>query len=453
MPSKKAAQDSLTRSLSGLKANPNLAEQIMSGPVKHCLPKRKITDATLISIVLVGMAATTMAAGLIVAGEPLGLLRWIGDARTSIPEDTQHVTEQIIFTTAEFLQEEMPEAGQENPGQKNTLITQPVEMSNATITVQEAATDGYGIYLSIRADPGDEGTLLLNHSINPFEDAPEAIGQSSGHTGQTIAEWAVAHGFQELIRVSLHSPPTETFANGRLLSSETFDPETNERHIAQIDVFESDRVSSGSNFDSFHNAKMSLNEDGSVTIMTAGGFVPQESYTISCMLIPWRMTSDGKPDPYIRDIPSSDENDSLLDFSSAERELLSFSFPSSSDMSVSELAKYEGTTAMLDSDESLATVGVQFVRTLLNDYCVVTCNDPSRVYEAISVYLDSNGTNRIGNSELFISCYRLTDGEIRFIQSVIMPEEFPPQLYIRWDDYEYNLTQNAVVYKDDNTEK
>ncbi len=103
MPNKKAVQDSLKRSLSGLKANPCLSEQIMNEPKEHYSSKKKIKGATIISCVLLGMMITIMAVGLITAREPLGFLRWISEARTSIPEDIQHVAEQIILPPTESL--------------------------------------------------------------------------------------------------------------------------------------------------------------------------------------------------------------------------------------------------------------------------------------------------------------------------------------------------------------
>ena len=452
MPGKNQVQDSLRRSLSGLKENPYLAEQIIANPVRSRKKKKKTNGAILISFVLVGIMTTAAAAGMIIRGEPLGVLRWISDSRPSVSETSMHISEQIIFPSADYSWNTSEAINPEKTTGDVTLNTRPAIMDSATITIQEATTDGYGIYLSILAEPKDPGILLLNNTINPFEDTPETIGQLSDYEDQKIAEWAVVHGFQELIRISVHSPSSEPYTNGRLLSSVTYDPETNDRHIAQIDTFENDRISSGANFDSFHNAKMLLEEDGSSLIMIAGGYIPQESYEISCTLIPWRTTADGKPDPYVRDIPSSDENDSLLDFNFVERGTVTLSFPSPSDTSVSMLAEYYGTTPFLIAQDASATVHVQFLQTLLNDYCIVTCNDSSRIYEGITVFLDEDQTTQIKNSKLFVSTYQLLNDEIVFTQSCEIPDYFPSRIYVRWDDYEYDMTQNAMVFLNSDTE-
>ena len=45
-----------------------------------------------------------------------------------------------------------------------------------TITVREAKTDGYGIYLSVAFTPKEKDTLALNWSVNPSQSGPEAVG-------------------------------------------------------------------------------------------------------------------------------------------------------------------------------------------------------------------------------------------------------------------------------------
>ena len=81
----------------------------------------------------------------------------------------------------------------------------PVDTDYGTITVREVKSDGYGIYLSIAFTPKEEGSLALNWAINPFLDAPETAGLVSDYKNQTLAEWAVQHGYRQLLRVGFLS--------------------------------------------------------------------------------------------------------------------------------------------------------------------------------------------------------------------------------------------------------
>ena len=69
------------------------------------------------------------------------------------------------------------------------------------------------------------------------------------------------------------------------------------------------------------------------------------------------------------------------------------------------------------------------------------------MYDGISVFLDAEETRLLNPSRLFISSYQLTDDEIIYIQSCDLPEELPAQIYLRWDDYEMDLSQIAVAKK------
>lgn len=443
---KGTVQASLRRSLSGLKENPSLAQQIIAKSKVQVQSKRKANKKIYAAIIITGIMILTMAAGIAIKGEPWGLIDWILDAQ---PEKHNTISQESIDQTV------FPSSGtiisyqekKESNG-SNTLSQQrsgSVELGIGTISVREIVSDGYGVYISVSAKPSSLDVLLLNFDINPFEDSPAVIGQIEEFQNQTIAEWAVGHGYKELIRVSLSSPAPDPYTHGRLVSSLMFDPQSNSEHITQIDTYEIERVAFGSNFDSFRNAKMLLEEDGTSLIMVSGGYTGLDRYDVACTLVPWRMTADGQKDPSPRDIPSRDVDDELLDFEYAEHERITLKIPTLAKTDCSVLAEYEGVIPEVNNSSRTVPIRVQFIRTPINDYCIVRSEDLERIYEAVSVYLNIEQTKGLDYSNLFVSSYRSDEGEIVFTQSCISPSVFPSQLYLRWDDYESNLSETVVV--------
>ena len=100
-------------------------------------------------------------------------------------------------------------AGTEQPimMEGKTPALPAVDTGCETITVREAQNDGYGLYLSVVFTPKEKDTLAFNWGINPFEDGPKAAGLVPDDQDQTLAEWAVSHGYRKLVRVALMSMP------------------------------------------------------------------------------------------------------------------------------------------------------------------------------------------------------------------------------------------------------
>ena len=391
MITKKDAQEALNRSLSGLQNNPYLVQKIITGTKEKVHKRKKLSSSAIIAFVLVGIIASAMATGIAINGKPWGVLNWIFEAQ---PNSTAVTATQKIYSDSEQILQEATASPSETeaiiPMEVAAISTESCEFDFATLSIREAVTDGYGIYLSVAAVPSNPDILLLDWSINPFESSPERIGRVSDDPDQTIAEWAVNHGYNQLIRLSIGSPSPEPYTHGRLVSSEKYDPNPTiaDKQIVQSDGWLNDLVSNGSGFDSYINQQMVLEEDGTSLIMIAGGFTNQKEYEIACFMMPWRMTKDGKEDPADYDSPGFDPKEPIYDMDNRERGILSFSFPDKPLVSATVLAEYDGEIPLLSNPEITSHIHVQFIRTSLNDYCLAEYSDPDRVYEHLLVYKD-----------------------------------------------------------------
>ena len=282
---KSAVQASLGRALSELKENPTLAQQIILESREQAQSKRKNNKGISVAIIVTAILILTMAAGMAINGEPWGLFDWILDAQMERRDTvSQEANSQTLFTSSDTVYSYQEKKENNNSNTPSQPQSGSIEMSMGTISVREIVSDGYGVYISVSAKPSDSDVLLLNFDINPFEDSPVVIGQIEEFQNQTIAEWAVGHGYKELIRISLSSPAPDPYTRGRLVSSVTFDPQCNSEHITQIDTYEIERVAFESNLDSFRNAKMLLEEDGTSLIMVSGGYTGLDQYDVACTL-------------------------------------------------------------------------------------------------------------------------------------------------------------------------
>ena len=450
MITKKDAQEALNRSLSGLQNNPYLVQKIITGTKEKVHKRKKLSSSAIIAFVLVGIIASAMATGIAINGKPWGVLNWIFEAQ---PNSTAVTATQKIYSDSEQILQEATASPSETeaiiPMEVAAISTESCEFDFATLSIREAVTDGYGIYLSVAAVPSNPDILLLDWSINPFESSPERIGRVSDDPDQTIAEWAVNHGYNQLIRLSIGSPSPEPYTHGRLVSSEKYDPNPTiaDKQIVQSDGWLNDLVSNGSGFDSYINQQMVLEEDGTSLIMIAGGYTDQKEYEIACFMVPWRMTKDGKEDPADYDSPGFDPKEPIYDMNNRERGILSFSFPDKPLVSATVLAEYDGEIPLLSNPEITSHIHVQFIRTSLNDYCLAEYSDPDRVYEHLLVYKDETPGSFISYSKLYVSCYQLNGETISFLRSCIVPNEFPETIYLQWvDDYE-NMRQTFTINK------
>ena len=450
MITKKDAQEALNRSLSGLQSNPYIVQKIITGTKEKAYKRKKLSSTAIIAFVLVGIMASAMATGIAINGKPWGVLNWIFEAQ---PNSTAVTATQKIYPDSEQILQEATASPSETeaiiPMEVVAISTESCEFDFATLSIREAVTDGYGIYLSIAAVPSNPDILLLDWSINPFESSPEIIGQVSDYQNQTLAEWAVNHQYKQLIRLSIGSPLSEPYTHGRLISSEKYDPDPAiaDKQTVQSDGWSYDLVSNGSGFDSYINRRMVLEEDGTSLIMIAGGFMNQKEYEIACFMMPWRMTGDGKEDPADYDSPGLDPKEPIYDMDNRERGILSFVFPDNPTVSSTILAEYDGDIPLLSNPEMNGHVHIQFVRTQLNDYCLAEYSDLDRVYEHLLIYENETPGSFISYSKLFVSCYQLNEEDISFLRSCIVPDEFPETIYLQWVDHYENMRQTFTINK------
>ena len=450
MISKKNAQEAMNRSLSGLQNNPYLVQKIITGAKEKVHRRKTFSRSMIVTFVLVGIMASAMATGIAINGKPWGVLNWIFEAQ---PNSTAVTATQSNYPDSEQILQEATASPSETevilPMEVAAISTESCKFGFATLSIREAVTDGYGIYLSIAAVPSSPDILLLDWSINPFESSPEIIGQVSDYPNQTLAEWAINHKYTQLIRLSIGSPLPEPYTHGRLISSEEYeaDPTIADKQTVQSDRWSYDLVSNGSGFDSYINRQMVLEEDGTSLIMIAGGFTDQNKYDISCFMIPWRMTEDGKEDPVDYNYPGLDPNEPIYDMDNRERGILSFAFPENPTVSSTILAEYDGKIPLLSNSEMNSPIHVQFIRTSLNDYCLAEYSDLDRVYEHLLIYENETPGSFISYSKLYVSCYQLKGETISFLRSCIVPDEFPKTIYLQWvDDYE-NMRQTFAIGK------
>ena len=175
----------------------------------------------------------------------------------------------------------------------------PVETEFATITVREARSDGYGVYLAVAFTPKEKDVLAYNWSVDPNTDGPETMGIEPDRPGQTLAEWAAGHGYRQLMRVSVIS-----MGNGQKPPE---DIQTNEEYAAWMDEqgisyritgnggLMIDPLYSGPDFDSMVNDKSLLEEDGSTLVMAAGiCLAGQDEYEVDWTACPAKMNKYGR---------------------------------------------------------------------------------------------------------------------------------------------------------------
>lgn len=303
----------------------------------------------------------------------------------------------------------------------------PVESESLTVTVREARNDGYGIYLSVLFSPKEKGTLALNWAVNPFSEGPEALGIEPDEEGQTLAQWAAAHGYHKLIRISLHSrhagEPERWKDNDEAAAWLTEHGIPFRRD--KSGNLEFDQVYMGADVESYINNLTMLEEDGSTLIMAAGGYLDgQEEYTIGWSAVPYRMDENGSGswDRY--------EMDEL------DQGTVSLRIPEEDGNAVI-LAEYAGEAPSKENGEERVPVNVQVIRTELNDYCRIRTADTARSFMVPQLYLAEDrirATEHFARSEIYAYSAQKTGGMLVYTFGCRLPEELPDRLTVVWFD-------------------
>lgn len=170
--------ESIDQSLAHIQKNPFLAQQIQKKMAEKKKDGRKIAALPLLAAAMMLL----LLAGAWAMDLPLwGLKNWLaGEDRPPLPIATS---------------------------QPHTLgeTSHPL----GEMRVREMTTDGYGIYFSLEFIPKNEKTLLLSSPSFPG-DSVRSIGISPDFEGQTIAQWADAHGYPDLYSLLLYDADVYT---------------------------------------------------------------------------------------------------------------------------------------------------------------------------------------------------------------------------------------------------
>lgn len=333
--------------------------------------------------------------------------------------------------------------GQQTARETAEPFMAPVDMDYATITVREVQNDGYGIYLSVAITPKEEGVLAFNWSVNPFMDGPEIMGFTPDRKGQTLAEWAVQHGYHQLMRVVLGSMPEPSIPK-ELKTVEEITAYLDELGVPYRKTGEGgiiqDKVSHGPSFDSFVNNKTIVEEDGTTLIMVAGnGILGRNEYSLHWAAVPCLMNEDGTWDAFEPEWKMDDWRQGTIELS----------VPVNTQGTSKILARYTGELASLDHLGEMIPVTVQLVRTELNDYIRIEYADTKRSFQTPWLYLEDEIT-RFADSGIYSSTVQKSEGRLVFTADCQIPDELPDRLIIRWFDSERTYEERTVVVKTDN---
>ena len=303
----------------------------------------------------------------------------------------------------------------------------PVDTDYATITVREVQNDGYGIYLSVAVAPKEKGVLAFNWRVNPFMDGPEVMGLTPDRKGQTLAEWAVQHGYHQLMRVGLGSMPEPSIPK---------ELKTIEERAAYLDelgvpyrktaagwiVY--DQVSHGPAFDSYINNRTLVEEDGTTLIMVAGNCIQgRDEYRLFWSAVPCLMNDDGTWGTFEPEWETDNWRQGTIDLS----------VPVNIRHEPTILAEYTGEICFMDRPDEKAPVTVKLVRTELNDYTRIECADTKRSFQTPWLYLE-DGITRFADSGIFACAVQKSEEKLIFTADCQIPDELPDRLIIRWFD-------------------
>ena len=385
--------------------NDQLISSLVTEKEKQYAPREKhriLVPAIALTIIMM------LGIGIAASNGHWGVLNWLSENRS-----------QVISTEQSIIKEGEP------------TFLPPVDTDHGTITVREAQSDGYGLYLSVLFTPGEKDALAFNWGINPFQDRPEDVGLVSDKKNQTLAEWAVSHGYRKLIRVALMSMPNASIPK-ELKTTDEVVAYLEKQGISYRKTKEGnirfDRINNGPGFDSYLNNKMMIEEDGSTLIMVAGGCLSgQEDYQMNWSAVPCLMHEDGTWDTKTPEWEMDEWTQGTI----------SIHIQESTQGEPVILATYAGTMKSMNRAEGDVPVRVQLIRTDLNDYFQIQCPDLERSYQAPWLYLEDE-INSFARSRIHSYSVQEKDGMLVFTTASLIPEEIPDRLIIRWFDTGYD---------------
>lgn len=293
-----------------------------------------------------------------------------------------------------------------------TMLNESASLDNEliTLTLQKMDTDGYGIFLSFDVKPRHEKTLIVDINVDPFLDPPSRIGLTSDRSGQTILEWAVEHGFEELLDVEIFSPYKDN-------SDPTYDA-------------------------CFLSYPRTPEPDGSVTVDVYGSALPNtDLYTLCCRAVPWDM--NGKN--IYTDEPNGRSVELALLWDHAAYSYLKI--PVTGEKETPQvIATYCSDTRV---QEPCFTVSL--FRTSMAEYCQTWTNDPdyndNQFFTLYTVPTRNLVFFRTAPAPLSTRI-RQEDGSVVFRETVIMPNEYPDTLLLEFTNiHDLNQKDPSVKIK------
>ena len=97
--------------------------------------------------------------------------------------------------------------------QSTEISTDPenstVNTDRASLTLLQTEADDQNLLFSFKVLPLQDHTLVISGDINPEQNSPLKIGVTPDRGSQTIAEWAVQHGYEKLMVVDIYSPAVD----------------------------------------------------------------------------------------------------------------------------------------------------------------------------------------------------------------------------------------------------
>ena len=326
----------------------------------------------------------------------------------------------------------------------------PVETEFATITVREARSDGYGVYLAVLFTPKEKDVLAFNWSVDPNTDGPETMGIEPDRPGQTLSEWAAGHGYRQLMRVSVismgHSQrPPEDIRTDEELAAWMDEQGISYRRTGDGGLM-MDPLYSGSDFDSMVNDRSLLEEDGSTLVMAAGiCMAGQDEYEVGWTAYPVKMNKYGRIER---------GRDGYYVFESGSQGRLAVRIPVQVNSEPEILAEYAGTVPSLENPKKRLPFTMQFIRTELNDYYQVRCTEPERSFSSPMLIRDPEDPKTQGSewvfaqADIYSYAVQVVDGMLVYTHGCQFPEELPDRIRIHWYSPEAN-----VFYEDSVAER
>ena len=291
------------------------------------------------------------------------------------------------------------------PVSKAGAAVRTIETTYATVILRDAVTDGTGVFINVDIRPRNEKILPLTMIVDPYHESPKAIGKEPDYAGQNIYQWVKAHGYEEMLYISLSSAKFTLTADASL--------------------------------DSFAN-KFTLREDGTLTGIIAGGAIPgADIYEVYWEVSPYDMTVENAD--YVDGVMAIP-----LRYSQAEKGIVSITVSNQKE-TPEFLGEYR-----LEEDGPEPQTTVSFFRTSRSDYFEVRTRD-ERFTDCVNAWLggegiDFNAARKSGRPSIN-QVRTLEDGTTSILCSWYAPRTFPDTMTITLNPVIHSIEEPYEPYQ------